>query len=61
MNGRSLLEIKSPTVELATPAGWVPPVNEVSRTIADGESACLVGESRSGKTMLWLALEEAST
>jgi hypothetical protein len=32
MNGRSLLETKSPTVELATPAGSVQPVNDVSLT-----------------------------
>ena len=56
MNAKPLLEINSLTVELATPAGWVRPVNEVSLEIDAGESVGLVGESGSGKTMLSLAL-----
>jgi len=51
-----LLEVRGLTMELPTPAGWVRPVNEVSRSIAEGESLGLVGESGSGKTMLSLAL-----
>jgi len=51
-----LLEVRGLTVELPTPAGWVRPVNEVSLSIAEGESLGLVGESGSGKTMLSLAL-----
>jgi oligopeptide/dipeptide ABC transporter ATP-binding protein len=51
-----LLEVRGLTVELPTPAGRVPPVNEVSLRIAAGESLGLVGESGSGKTMLSLAL-----
>src|ERR1700740_946902 len=51
-----LLEVGGLTVELATPAGWVRPVNDVSLRIAAGESLGLVGESGSGKTMLALAL-----
>jgi ABC-type dipeptide/oligopeptide/nickel transport system ATPase component len=51
-----LLETRSLTVELPTPAGWVRPVNEVSLRIGAGESLGLVGESGSGKTMLSLAL-----
>ena len=45
-----LLEVRGPTVELPTPAGWVRPVNEVSLRIGEGESLGLVGESGSGKT-----------
>ena len=51
-----LLEVRNLTVELATPAGWVRPVNGVSLRISAGESLGLVGESGSGKTMLALAL-----
>jgi len=51
-----LLEVRGLTVELPTPSGWVRPVNEVSLSIAAGESLGLVGESGSGKTMLSLAL-----
>src|SRR6266404_537140 len=51
-----LLETRGLTVELATPTGWVRPVNEVSLHIAEGESLGLVGESGSGKTILSLAL-----
>ncbi len=51
-----LLNIRSLSVELPTPAGWVRPVNEVTLRIAPGESLGLVGESGSGKTMLSLAL-----
>ena len=50
MKVRPLLEINSLTVELATPAGWIRPVNEVSLEINAGESLGLVGESGSGKT-----------
>ena len=51
-----LLETHNLTVELATAAGWVRPVNGVSLRIGAGESLGLVGESGSGKTMLALAL-----
>jgi oligopeptide/dipeptide ABC transporter ATP-binding protein len=51
-----LLKVNGLTVELATPAGWVRPVNGVSLGIGAGESVGLVGESGSGKTMLSLAL-----
>jgi oligopeptide/dipeptide ABC transporter ATP-binding protein len=51
-----LLQLNAATVELATPAGWIRPVNEISLRIAEGESLGLVGESGSGKTMLSLAL-----
>ena len=52
----SLLEMRRLTVELATAAGSVRPVNEVSLSLACGEALGLVGESGSGKTMLSLAL-----
>jgi len=52
----SLLEIRALTVELATAAGRVKPVNDVSLRLARGESLGLVGESGSGKTMLSLSL-----
>jgi peptide/nickel transport system ATP-binding protein len=55
MTKNELLHVESLTVELATAAGWVRPVNGVSLRIAAGESLGLVGESGSGKTMLSLA------
>ena len=50
------LDVRSLTVELPTPSGWVRPVNDVSFTLARGETLGVVGESGSGKTMLSLAL-----
>src|SRR6202161_2850725 len=50
------LEVRELTVELPTPSGWVRPVNDVSFTLAEGETLGIVGESGSGKTMLSLAL-----
>ena len=50
------LEVRGLTVELPTPSGWVRPVNDVSFTLAEGETLGIVGESGSGKTMLSLAL-----
>jgi len=50
------LEVRGLTVELPTRAGWVRPVNDVSFTLAQGETLGIVGESGSGKTMLALAL-----
>ena len=50
------LDVRGLTVELPTPSGWVRPENEVSFTLARGETLGIVGESGSGKTMLSLAL-----
>ncbi len=50
------LEVRNLTVELPTQQGWVRPVNEISFTLAQGETLGIVGESGSGKTMLSLAL-----
>ncbi len=50
------LDVRSLTVELPTPAGWVLPVNDVSFALGAGETLGIVGESGSGKTMLALAL-----
>ena len=51
-----MLEVRGLTVELPSERGWVRPVNDVSFTLADGETLGIVGESGSGKTMLALAL-----
>ncbi|HET8925168.1 MAG TPA: hypothetical protein VFN26_19455 [Candidatus Acidoferrum sp.] len=45
----TLLEVCGLTVELATPAAWVQPVNEASLNIAASESLGLVCESGSSK------------
>jgi peptide/nickel transport system permease protein len=50
------LDVRGLTVELPMPSGWVRPVNDVSFTLAEGETLGIVGESGSGKTMLALAL-----
>ena len=50
------LEVRNLTVELPTRSGWVRPVNDVSFSLAEGETLGIVGESGSGKTMLSLAL-----
>jgi oligopeptide/dipeptide ABC transporter ATP-binding protein len=50
------LAVRNLTVELPTQQGWVRPVNDISFTLAEGETLGIVGESGSGKTMLSLAL-----
>jgi len=52
----ALLEVRGLTVELPTEQGWMRPVNDVSFTLAEGETLGIVGESGSGKTVLSLAL-----
>ncbi len=51
-----VLEVRGLTVELPARAGWVRPVNDVSFSLAEGETLGIVGESGSGKTILSLAL-----
>ncbi|MGA8222378.1 MAG: ABC transporter ATP-binding protein [Candidatus Acidiferrales bacterium] len=50
------LDVRGLTVELPAASGWLRPVNDVSFTLAEGETLGIVGESGSGKTMLALAL-----
>ena len=50
------LDVRGLTVELPTTSGWIRPVNDVSFTLAEGETLGIVGESGSGKTILSLAL-----
>jgi peptide/nickel transport system ATP-binding protein len=50
------LDVRGLTIELPTTTGWIRPVNDVSFTLAEGETLGIVGESGSGKTMLSLAL-----
>ncbi len=51
-----VLDVRGLTVQLPARAGWVRPVNDVSFTLAAGETLGVVGESGSGKTILSLAL-----
>jgi oligopeptide/dipeptide ABC transporter ATP-binding protein len=50
------LEVRGLTVKLPTVRGWICPVNDVSFTLAEGETLGIVGESGSGKTILSLTL-----
>src|SRR5271157_4404273 len=50
------LDVRGLIVELPTRTGWVRPVNDVTFSLAEGETLGIVGESGSGKTMLGMAL-----
>ena len=50
-----LLCIEHLTVEIATPAGPIRPVQDVSLGVARGQTLAIVGESGSGKTLTGLA------
>jgi len=50
------LDVRGLTVDLPSSSGWIRPVNDVSFSLAAGESLGMVGESGSGKTMLALSL-----
>lgn len=52
----SLLEIQELTTSLATDTGIIRPVDDVSLSVAAGETLAIVGESGSGKSMLAFSL-----
>jgi len=52
----SLLEITGLRTEIATPRGPVRPVDDVTFSVAAGETVGLVGESGSGKTMTGMSI-----
>src|SRR5882762_2916444 len=55
-NVSSLLEITGLRTEIATPRGPVRPVDDVTFSVAAGETVGLVGESGSGKTMTGMSI-----
>ena len=54
--GGAVLEVRELTVEIATPAGVIRPVRDVSLQVAAGETLAVVGESGSGKSLTGLAV-----
>ncbi len=51
-----MLEVRGLTVRIATPAGPIEPVRDVSLAVQPGETLAILGESGSGKSMLGLAV-----
>ena len=53
---RPVLELRNLTIEIATPAGAIRPVRDVSLEVRAGETLAIVGESGSGKSLTGLAI-----
>ncbi len=56
MNGEIVLDVQGMNVDIATPAGALHAVRDVSFQVRRGETLCLVGESGCGKSMTSLAV-----
>ena len=54
--GTAILELRNLTIEIATPAGPIRPVRDVSLCVDAGETLAVVGESGSGKSLTGLAI-----
>lgn len=52
----SLLEVKGLTTRLASEAGWIQAIDDLSLTIGKGQTFALVGESGCGKSMTALSI-----